>query len=182
MLLPPAIMRSSRGVNQLPCSESFRSYRSTSIYTVQEWRHSMTEGSCVLRSRPYVLHVQARERLGSPHLMYNPVMRVRRPDAMLPYTTPYAGEVYFSACPNRAEHYVDGFVSSASFSSSPLSSFLGFFNASFHRSPTCWRSTSGKTMLKTSEYHDTGLPSMPSLIFYNLCQHACQIIRNMGEE
>jgi len=50
-------------------------------------------------------------------------------------------------------------------SSSSRSSLGGFASSFFHRVFACATSMSGKTRSKTSEYHETGLPSMPSLMF-----------------
>lgn len=50
-------------------------------------------------------------------------------------------------------------------SSSSRSSFGGLASSFFQRVFAWAASTSGKTRSKTSEYHETGLPSIPSLMF-----------------
>ena len=59
--------------------------------------------------------------------------------------------------------YIDQLWSS---SSSSRSSLGGLASSFFQRVFACAASTSGKTRSKTSEYQDTGLPSMPSLMFW----------------
>lgn len=51
-------------------------------------------------------------------------------------------------------------------SSSSRSSLGGLASSFFQRAFASASSTSGKTRLKTSEYQSTGLPSMPSLMFW----------------
>jgi hypothetical protein len=51
-------------------------------------------------------------------------------------------------------------------SSSSRSSLGGLASSFFQRVLACAASMSGKTRSKTSEYQDTGLPSMPSLMFW----------------